>query len=54
VKEGAGLGPDPERHLSVIQKYVDAGFDHVVLLGVGDDQAGFIDFFETKLKPRLG
>ena len=53
LKESAGLGPDVESHLAAIRKYVDAGFDHVVLLGVGDDQVGFIDFFERKLKPRL-
>ena len=53
LKESAGLGPDVESHLVAIRRYVDAGFDHVVLLGVGDDQAGFIDFFERKLKPRL-
>ena len=53
LKSSAGLGPDPEAHVAAVRKYVDAGFDHVVLLGVGDDQPGFIDFFETKLKPRL-
>jgi G6PDH family F420-dependent oxidoreductase len=54
LKGSAGLGPDPERHLQVIRKYVDAGFDHIVLLGVGPDQAKFIDFFAMQLKPRLG
>lgn len=53
MKELGGLGPDPECHLAAIRKYVDAGYDHIALLGVGDDQAGFIDFFETKLKPQL-
>lgn len=54
LKDSAGLGPDPERHLAEIRKFVDAGFDHVVLLAVGDDQPAFIDFFERELKPRLG
>ena len=53
LKESAGLGPDPEKHLKAIRKYTDAGFDHIVLTGVGDDQAGFIDFFRRELKPRL-
>jgi G6PDH family F420-dependent oxidoreductase len=53
MKDSAGLGPDPERHLAAIRPFVKAGFDHIVLLAVGNDQAGFIDFFETKLKPRL-
>jgi G6PDH family F420-dependent oxidoreductase len=54
LKEGVGLGPDVESHLAAIRSYEEAGFDHVVLTGVGDDQAGFIDFFERSLKPRLG
>ena len=53
LKDAAGLGPDPERHLAAIRKYVDAGYDHVALLAAGDDQAGFIDFYENSLKPRL-
>jgi G6PDH family F420-dependent oxidoreductase len=54
LKGSAALGPDPESHLHVIAKYVDAGFDHIVLLGVGPEQAKFIDFFARELKPRLG
>ncbi|KHK91083.1 TIGR03557 family F420-dependent LLM class oxidoreductase [Novosphingobium malaysiense] len=46
-------GPDPEVHLAAIRKWIDAGFDHVVLVGPGDDQAGFIRFCETELFPRL-
>lgn len=47
-------GPDPDKHLEVIQKAIDAGFDHIVLTGIGPDQAGFIRFFEESLRPRLG
>ena len=54
LKANAGVGPDPESHLNAIRRYIDAGFDHIVLLGPGPDQAGFIEFYETKLKPRLG
>lgn len=46
-------GPDPEVHLQAIRKYIDAGFDHVVLLGIGPDQDGFIRFAERELLPRL-
>lgn len=48
-----GAGPDPEKHLAAIRKYVDAGFDHLCLTAVGPDQAGFLDFFERELKPKL-
>lgn len=46
-------GPDPEKHAAAIRKYVDAGFDHVVLVGIGPDQEGFIRFFEQELQPLL-
>jgi G6PDH family F420-dependent oxidoreductase len=46
-------GPDPEVHLKAIRKYIDAGFDHIVLTGVGDDQAGFVRFFKDELRPGL-
>lgn len=46
-------GPDVQTHVQLISKYVDAGFDHIVLTCPGDDQAGFIDFFEQELKPAL-
>lgn len=53
LAETIPAGPDPEVHLRAIRKYVDAGFDHVVLTGIGPDQAGFSKFFETELAPKL-
>lgn len=46
-------GPDVQAHIELIAQYVDAGFDHIVLTCPGDDQAGFVDFFERELKPSL-
>jgi G6PDH family F420-dependent oxidoreductase len=46
-------GPDVEVHLAVIRKYVDAGFDHIVLTCPGQEQSRFIEFFEKELRPRL-
>jgi hypothetical protein len=53
LTEKIPCGPDPDRHLEAIQQYVDAGFDEVHLSQIGDDQAGFLDFYATKLAPRL-
>src|SRR3954447_26202024 len=53
-KSSAGFGPDPDNHLSAIRKFTDAGFEHIVLLGVGPRQDEFIEFFERSLKPQLG
>lgn len=46
-------GPDPEKHVAAIRKYLDAGFDHLVLLQPGPDQEGFMAFWQKELKPRL-
>jgi coenzyme F420-dependent glucose-6-phosphate dehydrogenase len=46
-------GPDPQRHLQAIQKYAQAGYDHVFVHQVGPDQEGFFQFYERKILPRL-
>lgn len=46
-------GPDPQVHLKAIRKYLDAGFDHIVLTGIGPDQARFTQYFHDELKPKL-
>lgn len=46
-------GPSAERHVHAIGKYLDAGYDHIILTQVGPRQAGFIGFFEQELGPLL-
>jgi G6PDH family F420-dependent oxidoreductase len=53
VAKQVACGPDPERHIQAIRKYAEAGFDHLVLLGVGPDQPGFHRFWKEELAPRL-
>jgi G6PDH family F420-dependent oxidoreductase len=53
LAETIAAGPDPERHIQAIQKHIDAGFDHICLVGIGPDQKGFCEFFEKELAPRL-
>jgi G6PDH family F420-dependent oxidoreductase len=53
IAQQIACGPDPERHVAAVRKYVEAGFDHVVLLGIGPDQAGFLNFWQKELKERL-
>lgn len=53
LAETIPAGPDPEVHLAAVRKWLDAGFDHVVLLCPGDDQAGFAAFCEKELLPKL-
>jgi G6PDH family F420-dependent oxidoreductase len=53
LAETIPCGPDPERHLASIRQYLDAGFDEVYVSQIGDDQAGFFDFYRRELAPRL-
>jgi coenzyme F420-dependent glucose-6-phosphate dehydrogenase len=46
-------GPDPERHVAEVRKFVDAGFDQVYIHQIGRDQEGFFHFYEKELRPRL-
>jgi G6PDH family F420-dependent oxidoreductase len=46
-------GPSPERHLEAVRRYITAGYDHIILVQVGPEQARFIDFFERELAPAL-
>jgi hypothetical protein len=52
----AGLtpaGPDPEPYLERIRTYADAGFTHVYIHQIGDNQAEFCEFAKSELMPRL-
>ncbi len=49
VAERIACGPDPEKHLSLIKKYADAGYDHIYVHQVGPDQEGFFRFYEKEI-----
>jgi G6PDH family F420-dependent oxidoreductase len=53
VSELFALGPDVERHVQVVQQFVDAGFDSIVLMNAGPDPDGFLDFFQRELQDRV-
>jgi G6PDH family F420-dependent oxidoreductase len=53
VAELVPCGPDPETHLAQLRKFVDAGYDHVVVHQIGDDQEQAIDFYRREIMPRL-
>lgn len=53
VADRVVCGPDPQQHLAQIQKYVDAGFDHVYIHQVGPDQEGFFRFYEREILPKF-
>jgi coenzyme F420-dependent glucose-6-phosphate dehydrogenase len=49
VARSVVCGPDPERHVEAIEKFVEAGFDHVYVHQVGPDQDSFIEFYAQEI-----
>jgi len=54
IAESILCSPDAGQHLERIQKYADAGYDHVYIHQIGPDQDGFIDFMARDVMPRVG
>jgi len=46
-------GPDAQSHIAMIQKYIDAGYDHIYIHQVGPDQEGFFRFYEREVLPQF-
>jgi G6PDH family F420-dependent oxidoreductase len=49
VAQRFACGPDVARHLAVVDQFVDAGFDRLVLMNVGPDPDRFLEFFRAEL-----
>ncbi|MGW0176363.1 TIGR03557 family F420-dependent LLM class oxidoreductase [Rhodococcus sp. NPDC003322] len=54
MRSSFGCGPDVDAHVAAVRRYVDAGFDHLVLTNAGPDPDGFFDFFAAELAPAIG
>lgn len=46
--------PDPEVHVENLQKFVDAGYDHIYVHQVGPNQEAFFEFYEDEVMPAFG
>jgi coenzyme F420-dependent glucose-6-phosphate dehydrogenase len=53
IAEAIVCGPDAEKHVSKIREYIEAGIDHVFIHQIGDDQEGFLRFYEREVLPAL-
>jgi len=53
VAETVVCGPDANRHLEQIEKFAEAGYDHVYVHQVGEDQEGFFRFYSEQILPRV-
>lgn len=52
-KSAHRAGPELDPIAALVQKYTDAGFDHVHFHQVGSDQRSFLDAWTNKLLPAL-
>ena len=52
VAESVTCGPDAAKYHEKIQEYIDAGFDHIYIHQVGQDQQGFFDFAKREILPK--
>lgn len=46
-------GPDVETHVEMVRRYQEAGYDHVVIHQVGQDQEGGLRFIADRVLPEL-
>lgn len=53
VAEDILCGADAERHLKKLDEYIQAGYTHVWVHQVGQDQEGFFDFYQQEILPKL-
>ncbi len=47
------LGPDSQPFIESLQKYIDAGFEQVVIHDIGPDQESFLRFAEREIIPHF-
>lgn len=53
IARGLLISPDPDTHVSAIEEFVGAGFDHIAVHQIGPDQEGFFDFYQREIIPRF-
>jgi G6PDH family F420-dependent oxidoreductase len=54
MAEIVACGPDPDRHVEMIRRFADAGFDRLYIHQIGPEQEAAIDFYAREVMPRLG
>jgi G6PDH family F420-dependent oxidoreductase len=54
VVQKIACGPDPEVHVRAIRQYEGLGYDELYVTQCGDDQLGFLRFYEREVLPLVG
>jgi G6PDH family F420-dependent oxidoreductase len=53
TEKAMSCGPDPAPHLEAVKRYVDAGFDEVLVANTGPHYAAMIELFAKDVLPEL-
>ncbi len=53
AESGTVTGPDRDAHLDGIQTALEAGYDHVYVHQIGDDQEAALEFYSEEILPSL-
>ena len=53
LSDSIAAGPDPQVHADAVRQFIDAGFDEVCVVQVGDDKEGFMRFWADEVAPKL-
>ena len=53
IAQAVPCGPDPEKHLQMIRKYIKAGYDNIFIHQIGPNQDAFMDFYAREILPRV-
>jgi coenzyme F420-dependent glucose-6-phosphate dehydrogenase len=53
VAEKVPCGPDPEQHLEAIREFDRAGYTHVWVHQIGENQREFMEFFAREVVPKV-
>lgn len=53
IAEKMSCGPDAGPLLETVDAAIEAGIDHLYFHQVGDDQEGFLSFWDSELRPEL-
>ncbi|HEX2154693.1 MAG TPA: TIGR03557 family F420-dependent LLM class oxidoreductase [Acidimicrobiia bacterium] len=53
IAQSVPCGPDPEPLIESVEQAIDGGIDHIYFHQIGDDQEGFLAFWDKELKPEL-
>jgi G6PDH family F420-dependent oxidoreductase len=53
VAESVACGPEPDKHVAQVRKYLDAGVDEVYVQQIGPDMDGFFATWERDVLPQV-